>query len=128
MKQKTEIMVVDDEPIVCERLQNYLEKKGMSVESFTESQKALDRLDEKDFDVIVTDLKMEGPTGMDILSAVKRLDYNAEVILITAYGKYETMREAEAVGVFEYIDKPFKMSEIHDLIKKAAKKSKKRSK
>lgn len=128
MKQKIEIMVVDDEAIVCERLQNYLEKKGMSVEAYTESRKALDRLNEKTFDVIVTDLRMEGPTGMDILSAVKSLDHKSEVILITAYGMYETMREAEAVGVFEYIDKPFKMSDMHNLVKKAAKKSKKRSK
>ncbi|MGD8414525.1 MAG: response regulator [Candidatus Latescibacterota bacterium] len=128
MKQPVEIMVVDDEAIVCERLQDYLQKQGMSVEAFTESQKALDRLKEKSFDVIVTDLKMEGPTGMDILSTVKRLEYGSEVILITAYGQYEVMREAKAVGVFEYIDKPFKMSDMHKLVKKAAERSRKRSK
>lgn len=128
MKQQIEVLVVDDEAIVCERLQDYLGKKGMSVEVFTESQKALDRLKEKRFDVIVTDLRMEGPTGMDVLSIVKRLEYNSEVIMITAYGKYETMREAEAIGVFEYIDKPFKMSDMHNLVKKAARRAMKRSK
>ena len=128
MKQQVEIMVVDDEPIVCERFQNYFEKKGMSVESFTEPRKALDRLQEKNFDVVVTDLKMEGATGMDILAAVKKLEYKSEVILITAYGKFETMREAEAVGVFEYIDKPFKLSDMYNLVKKAAKRAQKRSK
>jgi DNA-binding NtrC family response regulator len=128
MKQEIEIMVLDDEPIVCERLQNYLEKKGMSVETFNESQKALDRLKEKKFDVIVTDLKMEGPTGMDVLLAVKRLEYDSEVILITGYGTGETIRGAEAVGAFEYVDKPFRMSDMHNLVKKAAKRARKRSK
>lgn len=127
MKREIEVMVLDDEPIVCERLQNYLEKKGMYVETFNESRKALDRLTERKFDVIVTDLKMEGPTGMDVLLAVKRLRYNSEVIIITGYGTYETMREAEAVGAFEYIGKPFKMSDMHNLVKKAAKRARKRS-
>ena len=51
MDQKVEVMVLDDEPIVGERLQDYLQKKGMSVETFTESQKAIDRLKEKTFDL-----------------------------------------------------------------------------
>jgi DNA-binding NtrC family response regulator len=127
VKQDIEVMVLDDESIVCERLQNYLEKKGMSVETFTESRKALDRLKEKKFDVVVTDMKMEGPTGMDVLLTIKQLEYDSEVIIITGYGTYETMREAEAVGVFEYIGKPFKMSDMHNLVKKAAKKARSQS-
>lgn len=113
-------MVVDDEPVVCERLRDYLEKKEMAVETFTESQEAMDRLHEKEFDVIVTDLKMKGPTGMDVLLSVKRLGYKSKVIMITGYGTYETMRDAEAADVFEYVSKPFKMTDMHGLIKRAA--------
>ena len=125
MSEETEVLILDDEPIVCERLQDYLEKKGMAVEAFNESQKALDRLKEKTFDVIVTDLKMEGPTGIDVLLEVKKASYRSEVILITGYGSSETLRQAEAVGAFDYIAKPFKMSDIYKLVKKAAKKARK---
>ena len=128
MGQDITVMVLDDEAIVCERLQDYLNKKGILVETFTESQKALNRLEEKSFDVIISDMKMEGPTGMDVLQAVKKGSYGTEVIIITGYGAYETFREAEAVGVFEYITKPFKMSDMYTLVKKAAKKARKHSK
>jgi len=128
MKRDIEVMVVDDEEVVCERLRDYLEKKDVSVETFTESQEAMDRLREKEFDVVVTDLKMKGPTGMDVLLAVKRHGYSTKVIMITGYGTYETLRDAEAADVFEYIGKPFKMSDMHNVIKRAAKGARKQSK
>ena len=125
MDKKIEVLLLDDEPIVCERLQDYLEKREMSVESFFESQKAIDRLREKTFDVVVADLRMEGPTGMDVLNVVKKGPGNSEVIIITGYGSFESFREAEMGGVFEFICKPFKMEDIFKLVKKAARKAKK---
>jgi DNA-binding NtrC family response regulator len=127
VSREIEVLVLDDEPIVCERLKDYLEKQGMSVETFSESRAAIVRLKEKTFDVVVTDLKMEGPSGIDVLMEVKRNSPESEVILITGYGSSETLRQAEAVGAFEYISKPFRMSDIHKLVKKAAKKARKAS-
>lgn len=127
MSQKVEVMVLDDEPIVGERLRDFLEKKGMSVETFTESPKAMDRLKEKTFDVIVTDIKMQGPTGIDILVAAKGLEVSPSVILITGYGSYETMRQADAVGAYDYICKPFKIEDLYKKIVGAANKAKKNS-
>lgn len=123
MSREIEVLVLDDEPIVCERLRDYLEKRGMVVETFTDSKRALERLGEKSFDVVVTDIKMEGPTGVDVLVAAKRSEPSPEVILITGYGSFETMREAEAVGAFDYINKPFTMDNIYKRIKKAARKA-----
>ena len=128
MSQNVEIMVLDDEPIVGERLKDYLEKKGMYVEAFTESPAAIDRLKEKSFDVIVTDIKMQGPNGIEVLMAAKKQAAHSSVILITGYGSFETMREAEAVGAFDYICKPFKVEEIYKKIVKAASKARKRAK
>ena len=125
MEQKIEILVLDDEAIVVERLQDYLEKKGMSVETFTESQPAIDRLKEKAFDVIVTDIKMQGPTGIDVLVAAKNEAHDPPVILITGYGSFETMRQAEAVGAYDYVNKPFKVEDIYKKIVKAAQKARK---
>lgn len=123
MDPKIEVMVLDDEPIVGERLQGYLEKKGMSVETFTESPVAIDRLKQKAFDVIVTDIKMQGPTGIDVLKAAKNQTVGSAVILITGYGSFETLREAEAIGAFDYICKPFKVEDVYKRIVKAARKA-----
>ena len=125
MSKKIEVMVLDDEPIVCERVKDFLEKKGISTETYTDSQSALNRIKEKTFDVIVTDVKMEGATGMDVLFTVKKDQYRSEVIIITGYSAFESFREAEAVGVFDYIMKPFKMDDLYNRIKKAAKKAQK---
>ena len=125
MSQEIEVLVLDDEAIVCERLRDYLGKKGMSVETFTESQKAVDRLKEKAFDVVVTDMRMEGPTGMDVLMAARSTSAKPEVIIITAYDLIDRLRDAEALGAFGYIAKPFRMSEMYALVKKAAKKGRK---
>ncbi len=126
MSERIEVLILDDEPIVCERLKDFFDKKGVLTEVFTNSQKALNRIKEKAFDVIVTDLKMEGATGLDVLMTVKKEGYNSEVIIITGYGPFETLREAEAVGVFDYLSKPFKMDELYALVKKAAKNARKK--
>lgn len=128
MTSKAEVLIVDDEEIVGERLRDYFEKKGMSVEAFTVSRDAIARLKEKTFDVIVTDIKMEGPTGMDILLQVKKEAPASEVILITGYGSFETLRAAEAVGAFDYICKPFKVEDVYKKVAKAATKARKRAK
>ena len=123
MDKMIEVLVLDDEPIVCERLKDYLEKKGISVEIFTESQKAIERLKEKTFDVLITDVKMQAPTGIDVLTIVKKESYKTEVIVITGYSSIETLRQAEFIGAFKFIAKPFQMSDIYQLVKKAAKKA-----
>ncbi len=126
MDQPLEVLVIDDEAIVCDRLKEFLTGKGLHVEAFTESEKAIARMQEKTFDVVVTDLKMSGPSGMDVLRLIQETQPAMVGILITAYGQFERVREAEALGAFEVVHKPFQLSEIHKLILKAAKRAKKR--
>jgi DNA-binding NtrC family response regulator len=119
-----EVLVLDDEAIVCERIKEHLEKRGFVVEAFTESPKALDRLAAKTFDVVVTDFKMAGPTGLDVLRLVKQRSPATQVIIITGFASIETANEAEIVGAFDFICKPFQLEDIHTLVKKAARKAK----
>jgi len=128
MRKQIEVLVLDDEAIVCERLEDYFKKKKIAVETFVDPHKALKRLNEKTFDVIITDIKMKGPSGIDVLVTVKKEGYKSEVIIITGYGSFETFREAEFVGAYEFISKPFQMSHLYNLVIKAAKKARKRSK
>jgi DNA-binding NtrC family response regulator len=85
-------------------------------------------LKEKNFDVIVTDIKMKGPTGIDVLVAAKNQPASAAVILITGYGSSETLRQAQAVGAYDYICKPFKVEDLYKKIVAAAHKTRKRAK
>jgi DNA-binding NtrC family response regulator len=126
MDEPVEVLVIDDEAIVCERLGEFLTGKGLQVETFTESEKAIVRMREKSFDVVVTDLKMSGPSGMDVLRLIQETQPSTVGILITAYGQFEKVREAEALDAFEVVHKPFQLSEIHKLILKAVKRAKKR--
>jgi DNA-binding NtrC family response regulator len=123
MKKDISVMVLDDEPIVGERLKPVLEKAGYEVEVFTESPKALDRLAEKTFHVLVTDLKMSGPSGLDVLRFLKDHDRDTRAIVITGYATIERAREAESLEA-EFVTKPFKLEQIVKLVDKAAKKFK----
>ncbi|SPD72596.1 conserved hypothetical protein [uncultured Desulfobacterium sp.] len=121
MKEAISVMVLDDEPIVGERLRPVLEKEGFQVETFTESQKALERLEEKKFHVLVTDLKMSGPSGLDVLRYLKEHQLDTQAILITGYPTMERFREAEYLNAV-FVTKPFKMEQVVKLVGEAAKK------
>ncbi len=120
MSELTQVMVLDDEATVGDRLKEYFEKKGMAVETFVDSEAAIGRLATKQFDVVVTDLRMKGPTGLDVLVHVRKRNLPTQVIIITAFADFEAARGAEMVGVYEFVTKPFKMSDMYDLVKKAA--------
>lgn len=127
MMEKTTICILDDEPIVGDRLKPELEDDGYVVEVFTNSENALDRLNEKCFDVFITDLKMEGVDGMEFLERVKAKCPGSEVIVITGYGTLESAREALIKGAYDFITKPFRLGEIRAAVKKAKKRARRHS-
>jgi DNA-binding NtrC family response regulator len=116
MKRQKKVMVVDDESIVCERLKPPLEKDGFHVETFTDGQSAIDRLAVEKFDVLVTDLKMRKPSGIDILNFVRQTAPGTKVIVITGFPTVETARESLKSGAVDFVIKPFRISELRDLV------------
>ena len=116
---KLKIMVLDDEPIVCKRLKPALEKQGYDVDTFTQSSDAMEQIKQTDYDIIVTDLKMKGVDGMELLTEAKRRSPKTEVIVITGFATLETARQSFQKGVFDFIAKPFKLSEIQEVVKRA---------
>ena len=119
-KERLQILVLDDEPIVGKRLRTALEKNGHVVEVFEDSRLALRRLDERDFDIIVTDVRMEEVDGIQVLEHVLERSARTKVIVITGYATVEVAREALAKGAFDFIAKPFKPDDLRKVIKKAA--------
>ena len=118
--QKLKILVLDDEPIVCKRLQPALEKLGYEVDTFTQSLEALHEIQETTYDIIITDLKMKGIDGMRFLQEAKKQHPETEVIVITGFATLDTAKESFQHGVFDFIAKPFKLSEIQEVVTKAA--------
>jgi DNA-binding NtrC family response regulator len=116
MKPQKKVILLDDEPIVCERLKPALEKVGFYVEAYTESQQAIDRLADEKFHVLVTDLKMQKPDGIDVLNFVKQQSPSTKVIIITGFATKDTAAQAMASGAADFIAKPFKISQLLDLI------------
>ena len=95
MNPKCKVMVLDDEAIVGERLKPALEKAGFYVETFTESQPALDRLAvESSMSYLVTDLKMRKPDGLDVVHCVKQQAPGTKVIFITGFATVEGATQA----------------------------------
>ena len=116
MDDQLEILVLDDEPIVCARLKPSLEKDGYYVETFTESTNAKKRLEEHRFDIVVTDLKMADIDGMQLYRFIKEKWPDTRVIIISGFATVEITREAFQSGVRDVIAKPFKISQLKDLI------------
>jgi DNA-binding NtrC family response regulator len=114
--KKKRVLVLDDEAIVCERLQPALERVGFIVETFTDSQAAVDRVAQQRFDIVITDLKMQKPDGLDILRFVREQSLDTKVIVITGFATVETAREALKSGAVDFLAKPFKISQLRDLV------------
>ena len=120
MKEKLEILLLDDEIIVGNRLGPTLEKVGYEVEVFEDPEKALNRIHEKEFDIVVTDIMMPDVNGIQVLEEVRKKSDTTRVIIITGYATVALAREAMDKGAFDMIAKPFKPSELRAVLAKAA--------
>jgi DNA-binding NtrC family response regulator len=120
MSQPLEILLLDDEPIVGKRLKPALAKIGCEVEVFEDPIAALKRINQKAFDIVVTDIRMDDMDGMQILDHVLAKYPKTKVIMITGYAMIALAREAMEKGAFDFIAKPFKPDDLRRVIAKAA--------
>jgi YesN/AraC family two-component response regulator len=107
------ILALDDEPHMLKLLERIIsEKTPYKITTLGNPLEVAALLENEQFDVIITDLKMPGLDGLDILRLVKEKELDLEVIIMTAFGSLETAQEALSEGVFDYITKPFKKEQI----------------
>jgi DNA-binding NtrC family response regulator len=119
MSHQCDILIVDDEPIVGERLCAFIRKDGHRVETFVDPAAALNRLEEKDFDIVISDIRMGEIDGIQVMQKVFQKSRRTRVIMITGYATLELARESLTKGAFDFIAKPFKLKEIRRTIEKA---------
>ena len=120
MKEKLDVLLVDDEVIVGKRLKPALTKIGCNVEIFEDPKEALKRIDEKAFDIVVTDIMMADVNGIELLEYIQKKSARTKVIMITGYATEALAREAMDKGAFDIIAKPFRPGDLRNMIAKAA--------
>lgn len=112
------ILVVDDEENARIGLSKLLEREGFEVESVSNGYEALNYLNQRQVNVIVTDINMPEMNGITFLKELNKSFPSSNVIMITAYGGVESYIEAMNLGAFEYINKPIKIEELKSILKK----------
>lgn len=110
------ILLVDDEETIRFVLRETLISEGYNVDIAEDAFQALEHFKLASYDLIITDIKMKGMNGIQLIREIKRSDLDLKIIIITAYGSLETVKEAAKLGVVEMISKPFKIQEIKDAI------------
>ena len=113
------ILIADDHDALRRALARALTDAGHDVEEAPNGNFAIERLHEGSFDVVLSDLKMGGSDGLDVLRSAKALHPSAAVILMTAFGSVGTAVEAMKIGAFDYVQKPFEIEEMEIKIGKA---------
>jgi len=120
---KKKILVVDDEENARIGLTKLLEREGFEVASVSNGFEALNYLQQREVNVIVTDINMPEMNGITFLRELNKSFPRSNVIMITAYGGVESYIEAMNLGAFEYINKPVKLDELKSILTKIFKES-----
>ncbi|MBC8521374.1 MAG: sigma-54-dependent Fis family transcriptional regulator, partial [Methanomicrobia archaeon] len=119
MSYEANFLVVDDEPVVCESCEMTLTDEGHTVKIAMSGKEALEKIKEETFDIALIDLKMPEMDGIEVLRAIKRSYPEITVIMITGYPTIETAVQAQRLGAFDYVLKPFAPDELNIVVARA---------
>ena len=119
MSESPRILVVDDEKIVCDMTRKFLTADGYEVTTFTDSTEAMEALRNERFDVVITDLKMKGVDGIQLLEFARQQHPETKVILLTAFGSLESATEALRKDAFDYFTKPVRIKDLQAAVRRA---------
>jgi len=119
MPSPIHILVVDDDEITCSLLEEVLSKEGYEVEKALNGEEAIEKGMKKTYEVLLTDIKMAGVDGMEVLHSYRQKSPETIVVMMTAFGSIETAIGAIKEGAYDYVSKPFKLDEIKLTIRRA---------
>lgn len=122
LRRKCQILVVDDEEIARNNLEYILKKEGYVVVPVANGMQALQQLESSEFDLILTDLRMEEVNGMELLEKAKSRHPDTQVIVITGYATVPSAVETIKKGAYHYIAKPFQLEEVRSTVNQALEK------
>lgn len=117
------ILLVDDEAISLQNVSHFLAGKGFDVTTASGGSEAIGLLKQREFDLVITDLKMGDIDGFQVMQTAKEIQPQIEVIMVTGYATVDSAVDAMAQGAFYYLPKPIKLKELHALILRATEKT-----
>lgn len=117
--QDVHLVVVDDEKSICGIVGQYLKMKGYAVTCFGSGEEAVDFIKQNAVDLVLSDIKMPGMSGVDLLKWVREYNHSLPVLITTGYPTLDTAIEALKLGAYDYLTKPFHLEEIAEKIKRA---------
>src|SRR5512146_2115151 len=120
--KRGKILIVEDELIARENLDHVLTKEGYDTIAVDSGVKAFKELEKQEFDLVLTDLRMQQIDGMQVLERTKELYPDTEVVVITGFATVSTAVEAMQRGAYHYLPKPYKIDEVRILVNKALEK------
>ncbi|NOY52210.1 MAG: sigma-54-dependent Fis family transcriptional regulator [Deltaproteobacteria bacterium] len=118
MNPSISVLIVEDEDRMRELLHKIIAREGYEVEEAANGSTALARIEDHVYDIVLTDIKMPGLNGIELLKEIKKISPRTYVIIMTAFGTINSAVEAMKQGAYDYISKPFKLDEIQILIRK----------
>jgi DNA-binding NtrC family response regulator len=113
------LLIVEDDPSVRTTMVTCLELEGYTVDAVASTHEAIDRLQAQLYPIVISDIYLDERTGIDVLQTARRTNPDCAVILMTGRGSMETVMAATAGGAFDYLAKPFEMTQMIDTIKRA---------
>ena len=116
---RPKLLIVDDDSSLREFLEIFLAKEGYKVDSAETGQEALEKVKNSSYSLVITDVRMPGMDGVELLKRLKSLDANLPVILITAFASLDAAVDAMKEGAWDYLTKPFKIEELREVIENA---------
>jgi DNA-binding NtrC family response regulator len=112
------ILVIDDEKYICDAIAHIL-KADFAVTTASNGEDGIRLAESVAFDLVISDIKMDGISGLDVLERIRKLDFNLPVIMITAFGSIDSAMEAVRMGATDYITKPFVNEDLKLRVKKS---------
>ena len=113
---RKELLIVDDDLPFRERLSRSMEKKGFSVESFSSSKETQKRINSKNFDYAIVDMRLEDGSGLELIKNIKKSNTTTKSLLLTGYGNIDTAVAAVKSGAIDYLPKPAEIDQIYDAL------------
>jgi len=122
MTNSGKILIVDDDPQVCKLLSRSFSSQGYEIASAYDGFQALERIDAERFDILLLDLMLPGPGGIEILKHIHERQIGTKVIILTAHASLESTIEALQLGAYDYVTKPFHVKALYSTVKRAMEK------
>lgn len=122
-EEKKNILVVDDTEAICSALRDMLTMAGYAVRTAPSGERALQIMESTNMDLVITDLRMSGMSGLDLLKKVKQRTPSVPVIILTGFGDMDSVIAAMRAGVADYLKKPFSVNEVLEVVRRELKRA-----